>query len=52
MRQKRTERGTVDSPYPELVLAVLRPLVERPVIVEAADIVYTVEALNPLRYTL
>lgn len=51
-RQKWTESGTAGSPYPELILAVLGPLVERPVIVEAADIVYAVEALDPLRHTL
>ena len=43
---------TAGSPYPELVLAVFGPLVERPVIVEAADIVYAVEALDPLGHTL
>lgn len=52
MRQKRTARGTAGPPYPELILAVLGSLVERPVIVEAADIVYAVEALDPLRHTL
>ncbi len=50
--QRQTERGSAGSPYPELILAVLWPLVERPVIVEAADIVYAVEALDPLRHTL
>lgn len=43
--------GTAGSPYPELILAVLGPLVERPVIVEAADVVYAVEALDPLGHT-
>lgn len=52
MRQKWTERGAAGSSYPELILAVLGPLVERPVIVEAADIVYAVETLNPLWHTL
>lgn len=40
------------STHPELVLAVLGPLVEGPVVVEAADVVYAVEALNPLRHAL
>lgn len=44
--------GRAGSTYPELVLAVLGPLVERPVVVEAADVVYAVEALNPLRHAL
>lgn len=52
VRQRWTESGTTGSQYPELVLAVLWPLVERPVIVEAADIVYAVEALDPLGHTL
>lgn len=50
--EKQAERGTAASPYPELVLTVLWSLVERPVIVETADIVYAVEALDPLWHTL
>lgn len=38
--------------YPELVLAVLGPLVERPVVVEAAHVVDAVEALDPLGHAL
>lgn len=52
VRQEWTESGTAGSPYPELILAVFGPLVERPVIVEAADVVYAVEALDPLRHSL
>lgn len=50
--QTWTESGTAGSPYPELVLTVLGPLVERPVVVETADVVYAVEALDPLRHAL
>ena len=46
------ESCTASSSYPELILTVLGPLVERPVIVEAGDIVYAVETLDPLRHTL
>lgn len=42
----------VGSTYPELVLAVLGPLVKRPVVVEAAHVVYAVEALDPLWHAL
>lgn len=52
VRRKWTESGTAASPYPEFILAVLGPLVKRPVIVETADIVYAVEALDSLRHTL
>lgn len=47
-----TELWAVSSTYPELVLAVLWPFVERPVVVEAAHVVYAVEALNSLRHAL
>lgn len=50
--QKQPESSSAGSSYPELVLTVLWPLVERPVIVEAADIVYAVETLDPLRHSL
>lgn len=48
----KTESGTAASLYPEFILTVLGPLVKRPVIVETADIVYAVEALDPLRHAL
>lgn len=40
------------SIYPELVVSVFGPLVERPVVVETADVVDAVEALYPLRHAL
>ena len=38
--------------HPELVLPVFGALVERPVVVEAGDVVYSVEAFDPLRDAL
>lgn len=48
----RAGRVNAGSSYPELILTVLGPFVERPVIVEATDVVYAVETLDPLRHTL
>lgn len=38
--------------YPELVLAVLGPLVEGPVVVESTDVVGAVEALDALGHAV
>lgn len=51
-RQKWTVSDSTGSLYPELVVSVFGPLVERPVVVETADVVDAVEALDPLWHAL